>query len=127
MNEDAAKEILVELFASLEASETQSGAIVQFLKAKGIASDEVLAPYFEEAGKASSVRWLAARARMEHLLTSALKNEEKASSQSTKAPSENKREEGSQEKTSKETRPESGVGEGNRARLPEQVAKEGES
>lgn len=63
------KEILAELFALLEAQETQTVAIQQFLKDQGIATDEKLAPYLEQAGRASNVKWLAARMRMEHLLT----------------------------------------------------------
>ena len=63
------KEILGELFAVLEAQETHSVAVLQFLKDQGIATDEKLAPYLEQAGRASNVKWLAARMRMEHLLT----------------------------------------------------------
>ena len=62
------KEILGELFALLEAQETQSAAVLQFLRDQGIATDEKLAPYLEQAGRASSIKWLAARKRMEHLL-----------------------------------------------------------
>jgi hypothetical protein len=63
------KEILGELFALLEAQETQSVAVLQFLRDQGIATDEKLAPYLEQAARASNVKWLAARMRMEHLLT----------------------------------------------------------
>jgi|GraSoi_2013_40cm_1033754.scaffolds.fasta_scaffold06011_3 hypothetical protein len=63
------KEILGELFALLEAQETHSVAVLQFLRDQGIAADEKLAPYLEQAGRASNVKWLAARRRMEHLLT----------------------------------------------------------
>jgi hypothetical protein len=63
------KEILGELFALLEAQETNSVAVLQFLKDQGIATDEKLAPYLEQAGRASNVKWLAARRRMEYLLT----------------------------------------------------------
>jgi hypothetical protein len=63
------KEILGELFTLLETQETHSMAVLQFLKDQGIATDEKLAPYLEQAGKASNVKWLAARRRMAYLLT----------------------------------------------------------
>src|ERR1700733_846826 len=77
MDENVVREMLHELFASLEALETQSSAIMQFLKDKGISNEEELAPYQERAGNASNVRWLAARVRMDHLLSSAMKTPEK--------------------------------------------------
>ena len=63
------KEVLGELFGLLEAQETNSAAILQFLKDAGLATDEKLAPYLERAGNASSVKWRAARIRMEFLLS----------------------------------------------------------
>lgn len=66
---ESLKEILGELFTLLEAQETHSVAMLQFLKDQGIATEEKLAPYLEQAGRASNVKWLAARMRMEHLLT----------------------------------------------------------
>jgi hypothetical protein len=77
MDENVVREMLHELFTSLEALETQSSAIMQFLKDKGITNQEELAPYLERAGNASNVRWLAARVRMDHLLSSAMKIPEK--------------------------------------------------
>jgi hypothetical protein len=68
-NPDPIKEILGELFSLLETLETQSLALTQFLKDEGIATDEKLAPYLDRAGNASSVKWRAARARMQYLLS----------------------------------------------------------
>ena len=68
-NPEPIKEILDELFSLLESLETQSLAITQFLKDQGIATDEKLAPYLDRAGNASSVKWRAARARMQYLLS----------------------------------------------------------
>ncbi len=77
MDENVVREMLHELFTSLEALETQNSAITQFLKDKGITNEEELAPFLERAGNTSNVRWLAARVRMDHLLSSAMKTPEK--------------------------------------------------
>jgi hypothetical protein len=74
-----AEEFLDELFSSLEAQETQSAAVLQFLKDHGNATDDQLAPYMEQASKASNVRWRAARLRLMSLLSSAVKSAEEAS------------------------------------------------
>ena len=66
---DTLKEILSELFALLETQETNSSAILQHSKDQGIASDENLSIYLDQAGKASNVKWRATRMRMEYLLT----------------------------------------------------------
>jgi hypothetical protein len=68
MNNEAMKEVLNELFSHLERLETQSEAILQFLKEKKRVTDKQLAPYLEQAGNASNVRWRAARVRIERLL-----------------------------------------------------------
>jgi hypothetical protein len=86
MNEKIAQQILDELFPYFEAVETQSTAILQFLKDKGIASEEELASHVTQAGNASSVRWRAARVRVNYLLLSAAKDQNKGEEQeSTKA------------------------------------------
>jgi hypothetical protein len=72
------QEILHDLFSSMEALETQNTAILQFLKDKGIATDEELAPHLEQAGNASSVRWRGARVRADYLFASAVKAAEQA-------------------------------------------------
>jgi len=69
MNSEALKEVLNELFSHLERLETQNEAILQFLKEKKRVTDKQLAPYLEQAGNASNVRWRAARVRIEHLLS----------------------------------------------------------
>jgi hypothetical protein len=69
MDNKLVQQVFEELLPSLEALDTKCAAILQFLKTKGIATDDELAPYFEEAGNASSVRWRAARVRMNHLLS----------------------------------------------------------
>jgi hypothetical protein len=69
MNNEAMKEVLNELFSHLERLETQSEAILQFLKEKKRVTDKQLAPYLEQAGNASNVKWRAARVRIDHLLS----------------------------------------------------------
>ena len=78
MDEEIVKQILDELFSSFEDSETQSAALLLFLKDQGIATEEKLAPYFKQAANTSEVRWRAARVRMGALLASALKTAEPA-------------------------------------------------
>jgi hypothetical protein len=76
MNDKIAQEILHGLFPAFEALETQSAALLQLLKDKGMANEGELAAHFEQAGKASSVKWLAVRVRIDYLLSSATKTAE---------------------------------------------------
>jgi hypothetical protein len=104
-NPEPIKEILDELFSLLESLETQSLALTQFLKDQGIATDEKLAPYLDRAGNASSVKWRAARARMQYLLSPVAKqssDKEDKEKDKNKAPEKPPAEKPSQEKQSTE-------------------------
>jgi len=69
MDDKVAQLVLDELFSSLEVLETQTAAVLQFLKEKAGSSDEQLAPYLEQAGKASSIKRRAARVRIDYLIS----------------------------------------------------------
>jgi hypothetical protein len=96
------QEILRDLFSSMEALETQNTAILQFLKDKGIATDEELASHLEQAGNASSVRWRGVRVRADYLFASAIKAAEQAAEKESPKPAENKQEAKSATKQSNE-------------------------
>ena len=82
MSDNPAEQVLSDLFGYLELLETQSGAVLQFLKDHKIASDEQLAPYMEQSANASSVKWRAARVRMQHLF--AVSQDDKSSASGLK-------------------------------------------
>src|ERR1700681_3505527 len=91
-NPEPIQEILDELFSLLETLETQTLAVTQCLKDQGIATDEKLAPYLDRAGNASSVKWRAARARMQYLLSPVTKETKENEKDKNKEP-ENKNKE----------------------------------
>jgi len=78
MDLQALEEVVDELVSSIEAVEAQATAAVQFLKAQGLATDEQLTPYMQQAGTASNVKWRAARLRLKRILSSAVKEEERS-------------------------------------------------
>ena len=65
MDEKLTQELLDEFLPTLEVLDTENTAILQFLKDKGIADEEQLAPYLEQAAKASDVKWRATRLRLD--------------------------------------------------------------
>jgi hypothetical protein len=91
-NTNIVEEILHDLFSSMEALETQNTAILQFLKDKGIATDEELAPHLEQAGNASGVRWRGVRVRADYLFASAIKAAEQAAEKKSPKPAETEQE-----------------------------------
>src|ERR1700676_1018159 len=101
-NTNIVEEILHDLFSSMEALETQNTAILQFLKDKGIATNEKLASHLEQAGNASSVRWRGVRVRADYLFASAIKAAEQATERESPKPAENKQEAKSATKQSDE-------------------------
>ena len=84
MEEELVQQILDELLSTFEPLDTQTAALLQFLKAKGIATDEELKPFLEQAGNASNVRWLATRVRLRSLISSAMKPTEQPTEKSEK-------------------------------------------
>ena len=99
MDEQIVQQIFDELLSSLEPLDTQNAALLQFLKAKGIATDEELAPFLEQAGNASNVRWLGARIRIRSLISSAMKPEEQSASKSDEPTAETSEERAEATKT----------------------------
>jgi hypothetical protein len=77
MDGNPAQQAFKELLPYLETLDTQSAAILQLLKDKGLTTDEQFATYLEQAGNISNVKWLAARLRIEHLLSSIDKDNDK--------------------------------------------------
>ena len=78
MDAELAQELVNELGSSMESLEAQHGALVQFLKDKGVVTDEEFGPYLERAAKSAGVRWRAARVRLDHLLEAEKREAERA-------------------------------------------------
>src|SRR5271156_5840042 len=93
MDEKIVREILDGLFSSLESLDTQSTAVLQLVKDKGIADQEELASQIAQAGNASSVRWRARRVRIDYLLSGAIKAAEREAKKEAAKPSEGTRQE----------------------------------
>jgi hypothetical protein len=97
--------------------ESQNMAVLHFLKDKGIATEEQLAPYLEQAATASDVKWRAGRLRIKHLLSAAMKSSEeqgkKVSAEGKELPADKKDEkasgEGEQKRPGAETEKNAGL------------------
>jgi len=98
-------EILEELSSTLQKVESQSAAVLELIKDKGIVREEELAPYLERASAASSVRSRATRVRLAALLAGLDKSELQAKEpemaekrDKTEAPAQSSKLEGSADK-----------------------------
>jgi hypothetical protein len=88
MNQELIQQIVDEILSSFEPLEAQSTAVMQFLKAKGVATDAELAPFLEQAANTANVRWRAVRVRAAALIANALKDEESKSAEKENKPAE---------------------------------------
>jgi hypothetical protein len=88
VNQELTNYVLQELLPTFENLEAQSAAIVLFLKDRGMANDEALKPYFEQAGLATNVKWRAVRARLGHLLAPPPKSATEVAKKETPTPKE---------------------------------------
>jgi hypothetical protein len=122
--EQILKEIADDLFSIFESAETQSRAIELLLKEKGVASDEELKPFLQQAGDASSVKWRAARVRFDHLLSSVVKALEEGEKKMTAEPAEKKSEEHAEKPPKKELQKPAEAEEENVGRHPEEQKRE---
>ncbi len=81
MDDKLMRELVGEVLSALEGLEAQNLAVVEFLKAQKKGADK-LAPYLEQAERTSSVKWMATRARLNHLLDGAEREAERAAEKS---------------------------------------------
>ena len=78
MSDNPVKEVVTDLFQHLEALETRCAALVQLVKEKGVGTEEEFARCEQQASEASSIKWRAARLRMEHLFAIVPEHSDKA-------------------------------------------------
>ena len=81
MDDKLMRELVGEVLSALEGLEAQNLAVLEFLKAQKKGADK-LAPYLEQAERTSSVKWMATRARLNHLLDGAEREAERAAEKS---------------------------------------------
>ena len=89
MDTSVVEQLINEILPYFEDLDTQSAAVLQFLKDTKVATDSTLATYLEQAAKASNIRWQAARLRMISILSSATKEHEEPESKLTDQPAQN--------------------------------------
>jgi hypothetical protein len=73
MDEQILQQLFAELISSIEPLETRHAALLQLLKSKGVVTDEELAPFLNQAGNTSDIRWRAVQLRSAALISSALR------------------------------------------------------
>ena len=106
MNPEIVNEIIEELSSTLSRIETQSAAILEFIKEKGLAKEDDLTPYLERAANTSSVRWRATRVRLTHLFSGLEKSERQAKEHAKSSGQEDniQREEGRKEPATRQVK-----------------------
>ena len=103
MDDKLTREFLDEMLSAFERLEAQNLAVLQFLKAQKKGADK-LAPYLEQAEKTSGVKWMATRARLNHLLDAAAREAEQAAEKSTESQKIDKNEKNSESEKAKSSK-----------------------